>query len=484
MDDLTHKFRSLFLFSKARRKVVMPRMGNHPNNYSLKDDPVLKLLFVFVGPAVLGLLINALYNFVDRIFVGQFVGAEGLSAVTMAFPVTLFQFGFVLLFGSGSGILIAKYLGEERRDKAEDALGNCIAGLFITLILFTAAGLLFYKPLLVAFGAEGVLFDLSAEYLAIIIMGFPLSFFLALEFTCRAEGNPRFPAKLILLSSIINVSLDYVFMKMLNMGIGGAALATIIAQSVNAILLIRYYLTGKSQVSIVWKKIKLKKHIILPILSVGFAPFIMDIAISLQNIFANKLLLISGGTDGVAAMGIIFGINVFFMMTALGTGDGMQPMVSYNFGAKHFERALKTLKYALRMVSLIAFFGVVTLELLPAQLIDVFIDGDKNIMTITKVAIRIFAISIPFYMVQIVMTRYFQALQQNKIATFSALLRPALFVPISYIFNTMYGLIGIWVAFVLSDSLAALISFLLIKKYSIHKLKIPSTKHTSELLGN
>lgn len=425
-----------------------------------------------MGPAVFGLLINALYNFVDRIFVGQFVGAEGLSAVTLVFPVTLFQFGFILLFGSGSGILIAKYLGEKRTDKAEDALGNVIAALLIIIVIFTAAGLFFYEPLLVAFGAQGALLHLSAEYLVIIIMGFPLSFFLALEFTCRAEGNPSFPAKLILLSSIINVSLDYVFMKIFNMGISGAALATIIAQSTNAIFLIRYYLSGKSLVRIVWKKIKLKKQILLPILSVGFAPFIMDIATSFQNVFANGLLLTSGGTDGVAAMGIIFGFNVFFMMTALGTGDGMQPIISYNFGAKRYDRVVKTLEYALTMVSIVALFGVVILELFPTPVIGVFIDDNENITTITKVAIQIFAISIPFYMAQIVMTRYFQALQKNKIATLLALLRPVLFVPIAFLLNNTYGLIGIWLAFVVSDSIAALLSLLFLKSYSINKLRI------------
>ncbi|MEP3372893.1 MAG: MATE family efflux transporter [Maribacter dokdonensis] len=457
---------------KPKKNIVSNNGETIKEKHSLKDDSIRKLLFAFVGPAVLGLLINALYNFVDRIFVGQFVGADGLSAVTMAFPVTLFQFGFILLFGSGSGILIAQYLGEKKYEDAEDALGSVIAGLLVAIVVFTTLGLLFYKPLLLVFGAEGTLLDLSAEYLVIIIMGFPLSFFLALEFTCRAEGNPNFPAKLVLLSSIINVSLDYIFMKILNMGISGAALATIIAQAVNALFLIRYYLSGKSVVSIVWKKIRLKKHILLPILSVGFAPFAMDIAISFQNIFANKLLLTSGGTDGVAAMGIIFGINVFFMMTALGTGDGMQPIISHNFGAKHYDRALKTFKYAIIAVSLVALSGVVILELFPSQLITVFIDDNDNIEKITKIAIRIFALSIPFYMVQIVMTRYFQALQQNKIATISALLRPALFVPIAYALNAFYGLIGIWVAFVVSDCLAALISFVFVRTYSIHKLKV------------
>lgn len=434
--------------------------------YSLKESSIPKLLLTYAGPAVLGLLINALYNIVDRIFVAQFVGAQGIAAVTLSFPISLFQFGFILLFGSGTGVLISKYLGESRPEKAEKALGTMMAGLLITLTLFTAAGLLFYKPLLHTFGAQGELLKLSAEYLQLIIFGFPLSFFIALEFTCRAEGNPRLPAILILISSLINVSLDLVFMKHFHMGIRGAALATVIAQSVNAILLLRYYLSGKSLIKIDWKNIRIQKNLILPIFSLGLAPFIMDIASSIQNIIANNLLLQSGGTFAVTAMGIIFSVNIFFLMTALGTGDGMQPIVSFNYGAKRPDRSYKTLLYAMGVVSLTGFLGLIVLEQFPNLIIEIFIGKNQGIITITQIALRIFALSIPFYMVQIVATRYFQALHKKKIAVFFAILRPVLlFIPIVYFLNGTFGLTGIWSSFVVSDSLAVLITLYFIRKY-------------------
>lgn len=462
MNHLITKLKRTF-FSKSKKET---------RKYSLKEDSILKLLFIFVGPAVLGMLINALYNFVDRIFVGQFVGVEGLSAVTMVFPVNLFQFGFILLFGSGAGILIAKYLGESKPEQAENVLGNAIAGLILIMLLFTSAGLLFYKPMLGLFGATGELLNLSADYLLVLILGFPLSFFLALEFTCRAEGNPKLPAKLVVLSCVINVCLDYVFMKIFNLGIRGAALATVIAQATNVLFLMRYYVSGKSVVKLIWNKIKLKKQIILPILSVGFAPFLMDLAISFQNVFANNLLLNSGGTDGVAAMGILFGVNAFFMMIALGTGDGMQPIVSFNFGAKLYTRSSKTLEFSLKIVSAVALIGVVVLEVFPTQITSLFVDadGNQNVIGIAKTALQIFAITIPFYSVQIVITRYFQALQQNRVATFLALLLPIiLFVPIAYLLNKYYGLTGIWLAFPVSDSIGALISLAFVKRYRMNK---------------
>ena len=441
------------------------QMKRNKSPYSLKDGPILKLLFVYAGPAVVGLLINALYNIVDRIFVGQFVGAEGLSAVTLVFPVMNFQFAFVLLLGSGAGVLIAKYLGEKRKDKAELALGNMLVGLGITMILFTSLGLLFYQPLLRAFGAQGSLLQQSGQYLQIIIMGFPLSFFIALEFTCRAEGNPRLPALLILISSLINISLDYILMKLFGLGIRGAALATITAQATNAILLIRYYTSGKSKVKLVLKNIQLQKRVLFSIFAVGLSPFIMDLAMSLQNVVANNLLLKSGGTYAVAAMGIIFGVNVFFMMTALGTGDGMQPIVSFNFGARRNDRTRQTLSYALKIVGSVAVFGIAVIELFPAQITAVFVNGKADIVDIAKTALQIFALCIPFYMVQIVITRYFQAVYANKIATFLAILRPVLiFVPSVYVLNKIFGLNGIWFAFPLSDGLAATISLLFVRK--------------------
>ncbi|WP_372744695.1 MATE family efflux transporter [Lutibacter sp.] len=475
MSHFIKKMQQIFFPIKTNKEVVNNEERKKNEKYSFKEDSILKLLFIFVGPAVLGMLINALYNFVDRIFVGQFVGVEGLSAVTMVFPVSLFQFGFILLFGSGSGILIAKYLGESNIEKAENVLGNAVAGLLITILIFTSAGLFFYKPLLELFGAQGELLNLSADYLLVIILGFPLSFFLALEFTCRAEGNPKLPAKLIILSCIINVCLDYVFMKIFNLGIRGAALATIIAQASNSLFLIKYYVTGKSTVKLVLKKIKINKQIMLPILMVGLAPFLMDLAISFQNIFANNLLLKSGGIDGVAAMGILFGVNAFFMMIALGTGDGMQPIISFNFGAKRYDRSIKTLEFALLIVGAIAIIGTVLIEIFPTQITSIFINANenKNVNNIAKIALQIFALTIPFYSIQIVVTRYFQALQKNKVATFLALLRPIiLFIPIVFLLNKYFGLIGIWMAFPLSDGAAAVLSLFFVKKYNINKLTV------------
>jgi Na+-driven multidrug efflux pump len=254
-------------------------------------------------------------------------------------------------------------------------------------------------------------------------------------------------------------------MKVFDFGIRGAAIATVVAQATNAILLIRYYVRGKSKVKLALKNVKLQKKIIVPILLVGLAPFIMDCAMSLQNILANNLLLKSGGTYAVAAMGIIFGVNVFFMMTALGTGDGMQPIISFNYGARRTDRTKQTLKYALRIVSLVAVLGIILIELLPDQITTVFVDGKENVTDIARTALQIFALSIPFYMAQIIITRYFQAIQANRVATFLAILRPVvIFIPVVYTLNAMFGLTGIWVSFPVSDSLAVLISLLLVRK--------------------
>ncbi|WP_157961099.1 MATE family efflux transporter [Lutibacter citreus] len=440
---------------------------------SSKDVSVLKQLMTYTGPAVLGLLINALYNIVDRIFVGQFVGAEGLSAVTMVFPVSIFQFAFILLFSSGTGVLISNYLGKSTPEKAEIALGNMVAGLLVSIVVFTSAGLLFYEPLLKFFGASGKLLAMSGDYLQVIVIGFPLSFFIALEFTCRAEGNPRLPAILVFVSSIINILLDIVFMKGFDMGVRGAGLATIIAQGVNGSLLLAYYLRGKSVIKLLWKNIRLQKKIIFPMLLLGLSPFIMDFATSLQNMIINNLLIKSGGSEAVAVMGIIFSVNVLFMMTSLGIGDGIQPIVSFNLGANQHVKNYRILRYTMIIIGLIGLLGVLICELFPNLIIRIFINNEA-ITEMAEKALQIFAFCIPFYMIQIIATRYFQAVQENNIAVFLAILRPILlFVPILYTLNHFYGLNGIWIAFVVSDSLAALVSLLLVRKYSLKKLRVP-----------
>ncbi len=249
------------------------------------------------------------------------------------------------------------------------------------------------------------------------------------------------------------------------MGVRGAAMATIIAQGINSIFLIAYYVRGKSLIKLVWKNIKLQKDVIYPILLLGLAPFIMDSATSIQNMIANGLLLQSGGTQAVAVMGIIFGVNVFFMMTALGIGDGIQPIISFNLGAKKHLRNYKTLLYTMAIVGSIGILGVCLLEIFPNLIITIFIDKNEDITHLAKTALRIFALSIPFYMVQILATRFFQALQENKIAIFFAILRPILlFVPVAYTLNWMFGLNGIWTSFVVSDGLAAIISLFFIRK--------------------
>lgn len=433
--------------------------------YSLGETEIFTLIRKFTGPAVLGLLVNALYNIVDRILVGQFIGTVGLSAVTLVYPVVIFQFGLILFLGSGAGVIISKFLGESNIQKAQKTLGTMIAGILILIVVFTSLGLLFYHPLLRMFGAQGQLLNLSADYLRILVMGFPFSFFIALEFTVRAEGNPRLPAISIVVSSFTNIILDVIFMKGFNMGVSGAALATVIAQMLNVFFLIYYYVSEKSVVKLLLKNIRLQKKIILPILISGFAPFIMDIGTSIQNSVANKLLLDSGGSTNVAAMGIIYGVNIIFLMTAFGIGDGMQPIISFNYGAKKSDRTNKTLLYALGIGESLAILAIVIIELFPLQIAHIFIGNDAELTKIIEPALKIFALSIPFYMVQIIATRYFQAIHKQKLATFMALLRPLiLFIPIVYLLNWFFGLNGIWFSFVVSDSIAALISFIFLKK--------------------
>jgi len=432
----------------------------------LSKAAVPRLLLSFAGPAVIGLLCQALYNIVDRIFVGQFVGPEGLAALTMAFPVMLLMFGFSLLFGSGSATLISKYMGESNFEKAEKTLGSMFASLIIFAVFFVIAGLLFLEPLLILLGAKGSLLEQSIAYLRIIMMASPFIMGFALDYTIRGEGNPKFPAMVIIISSVINIILDFIMIKVLGMGISGAALATAISESIAGFLLISYYLSGKSVIKLHLKNIRLQKSFLLPILSLGFAPFIMDAASSIQNMVANKMLITYGGEYGVAAMGIVFAVNMICLLVALGIGDGMQPIISFNHGAKATHRVNKTLIYAIFFVEIIAVLVLILVEVFPNIISGFFVNNNPDLSAVAVIALRIFAISIPFFSFQIIGVRYFQAIHQRRLATISAILRQlVIFIPAIYLMGKLFGLNGIWISFPISDFFAAMITVFMIKRF-------------------
>ena len=298
-----------------------------------------KLLIKFSIPAIVGMLVNALYNIVDRIFIGNSVGSIGIGAIFVGSPVTLILMAFSTLVGVGANSLSSIRLGEDKKDEAELILGNAFVLLFIISSTLSVLGLTFIEPLLKIFGANENILPYSIAYLSIILIGAPFqSLGFGINNFIRGEGNPRVAMTTMLIGAILNVILDYTFIFIFDMGIKGAALATIIAQIVSAIWVISYFLGSKSMLKLKRKNIRLQKDIVKNILSIGLAPFSMHLASSMVTVILNNSLNTYGGDVAISSMGVIHSITMFILMPIFGINQGAQPIIGFNYGAKKYDR--------------------------------------------------------------------------------------------------------------------------------------------------
>jgi len=420
----------------------------------LGEGNILNLLLKFSVPAIIGMIVNALYNVVDRIFVGRGVGSQGIAGITVGFPLMIIIMAFGMLVGLGATALISIRLGERKKEEAELIMGNALLLLVIISAIITAAGLAFLDPLLKLFGASQALLPYARQYLSIILwgaafqgIGFGMNNFI------RAEGNPRIAMFTMLIGAILNTILDPVFIFIFKMGIGGAAYATILSQLVSAIWVLYYFLGGKSLLKIHLKNLKLHALIVRSIFAIGSAPFAMQMAASMLNIILNNSLRIYGGDIAISAMGIINSIAMLILMPIFGINQGAQPIIGFNYGAKKFDRVKKTLRLASAAATCIVIIGFIATQLFPGEFIRMFNSKDIELISLGSRGLRIFLMFLPVIGFQIVSANYFQAVGKPKHAMFLSLSRQViLFIPSLLILPGFFGLNGIFMAGPVSDA--------------------------------
>jgi len=357
----------------------------------LGEDRIIKLLLKFSIPAIIAMLVNATYNVVDRAFIGRGVGSLGIAGVTIGFPFMMLLMAFGMLVGLGTTALISLRLGEQKKEEAELIMGNGFVLLIVIYVLLSIIGLNFINPLLKLFGASENVLPYARAYMSIILWGavFQGVGFGANNFI-RAEGNPRIAMCTMLISAIMNIILDPIFIFVLNLGIQGAALATIISQALAASWVIYYFVWGNSLLKIRKKYLKLKAHIIKKIFTIGSAPFAMHIAASILNVILNNSLVIYGGDVAISAMGIVQSISMMILMPIFGINQGAQPIIGYNYGAQKFNRVKETLKLAITAATSLVVVGFMVTRLFPEQLISIFNKEDLQLIELGTHAIRIY----------------------------------------------------------------------------------------------
>lgn len=426
------------------------------------DSSIPRLLADFAIPSILGLVLHAFYNLVDRIFIGRGVGAEALAGVTLCFPAMLIVFGFCVLLSSGSSSLISIFLGRGSKIQAEKVLGTTIfltilAGLFISV-----AGLRYYTDFLALFNASTNVLPHAESYLRVILAGSPLFLFgFVTIFIIRAEGNPLFATAVMVAGTLVNLVLDPIFIFVLHWGTAGAALATVIAELLVALAGI-FYLAGKrGLLRIKARHIRMDALVAGRIFYIGLSPALMKIGAAFQVVFLNKKLMLHGGDTALAAAGMILPIAAMIHLFTFGMAAGMQPIVGFNHGAGRPERVKNTLIYACK-VNFLAVAGIViALSIFARNIASLFVTGDEELILMGATAIRIFLIMSPFAALNILGTRYFQAVGKPSISILTGLLREfIIFLPMLYILSTRFKLTGVWFSIPASDLTAAVVTIL------------------------
>jgi len=419
----------------------------------LGKEKISVLLYKFSVPAVIGMLVNASYNIIDRIFIGRGVGSLGIAGITISFPFMILMMAIGMLIGLGTTALISIRLGQQKHEEAELIMTNGMVLLILSSLLLSIVGLVFLNPLLQLFGASEDVLPYASEYMRIILVG---AVFMGTSFGMnnfiRAEGNPKTAMLTIIIGAVLNIILDPIFIFTFKLGLSGAALATILAQAVSAIWVLSYFIKGPSLLKIHAKNLKIKLHITKQILAIGSAPFAMQFAASIMNIILNKSLSVYGGDIAISAMGIVNSIGMMILMPIFGINQGAQPIIGYNYGARKFERVKQTLKTGIIVATIVVLIGFIVTRLFPEALIGLFNNKDVELIRIGSQALTVFFVFLPIIGFQIVSAGYFQAVGKPKQAMILSLSRQVLLlIPALLILPRYFGLVGVFLAGPVSD---------------------------------
>lgn len=452
---------------------------------NLGKDPVGNLLFKLALPAIIAQLVNVLYNIVDRIFIGRIPNGDlAMAGVGVAFPIIMIISAVSALVGMGGAPLAAIKMGEEDNEGAERIISNSFTMLIVLGVLLTIGFLIFKEPILWTFGASEATIGFSNDYLTLYLIGTVfVQIALGMNPFINTQGFAKTGMVTVMIGAVINIILDPIFIFGLDMGVKGAALATILAQIISAIWVLVFLFGKKSIIKIRKKYLVPNIKIIGSIIALGISPFIMQATESLVLITLNNKLFMYGRDLAVGAMTIMSSVMQIVILPLMGLSQGAQPIISYNYGSKNSERVKKTFK--LLLISCLAYTGVMwaLLMLFPQVFVNIF-NNKPELVEITSWSIRIYFAGIFMFGAQIACQQTFLALGQAKISLMLALLRKIiLLIPFIFILPTFFNnkLMGVLMAEPFADVIAALITII---SFIIFYKKTFNTKNLEKLIGN
>ena len=446
----------------------------------LGTEKISKLMLKFSIPPIISLVVNSLYNIVDQIFIGWGVGYLGNGATNVVFPITVLAMAFAFMIGDGGAAYLSLKLGQKKKDDASKGVANSIIIATIVSIIMFVGGLVFLPQLLNLFGCTDGLRPYAIGYGRIVVIGLP--FFIlgsVLNGMIRADGSPKYAMISMVTGAILNIILDPIFIFPLNMGVQGAALATIISQFVTFLMNVLYIKKFKT-IELSKKTFKLESKVILKVLSLGISSFINQMSFVLLISIQNNLLGKYGaetkyGQDiPITVLGIVMKINQILNSIIIGVAVGAQPIVGYNYGAEKFDRVKKTLKTVLATTLTVSCTAFVLFQTIPEKLISIFGSGDENYMEFACLTFRIYLLLCIANGVQIPSGIFFQAIGKSIKSVILSLSRQIiLLIPGMIILGSIFGLIGVLYAGPVADGMAFFLSsaFLLYEMKNLGKSK-------------
>lgn len=435
----------------------------------LETEPIGKLLLKYSIPAIIGMIVTALYNVVDRMFIGHIpeVGSLAITGVGVTMPISTIILAFSMLIGAGATAQISIKLGQGKKEEASKVIGNAITLGVILALIITFLGLTFSNPILYKFGASEGTLPYAKAYINIILIG---TIFNVIGFimsnTIRSDGSPKLSAAIMVIGCLTNIVLDWLLIFGFNLGIKGAAIATSISQMLTAIIGLWYYVSGKSNIGFKKESLKLDKKVVIAILSIGVAPFSMQIAASLIQVISNNALKTYGSDLAIGAMTTISSVALMCLMPIFGLNQGAQPIIGYNYGAKKKERYKKAYLLSLKVATIILTVAFIIVQVFPTVIIG-FFNKDPELMSISIKGIRIYLLTLPIIGIAITGSNFMQSIGKAKESMFISLLRQViLLIPLILILPRTFGLDGIWIAQPISDITATIVTaIILIKQF-------------------
>ncbi len=439
-------------------------MANNPKE--LGTENVRQLLISYSGPAIAAMMASALYNVIDRAFIGQGVSALAISGLAITMPVMNLSAAFGAMIGAGGATLTSIKLGQQDINSAQKVLGNVFLLNVVLGIIFMALGLLFLDEILFFFGASENTISYAKDFMQVILIGNVIThLYLGLNSVMRASGHPTKAMRMTFLTVLINLVLAPLFIFVLGLGIRGAASATIIAQTVAFVIIMKHF-SNKANI-LYWRRdiFTFDKRIIKGIISIGMAPFMLNACACLVVILINRALKEYGGDLAVGAYGgVVNSVLMVFAMIVMGLNQGMQPIAGYNFGAQIYSRVRKVLKLTVLAATAVTTFAFIVSETIPYYVARLF-TTDEELIEVSIRGLRICAAAFPIVGFQMVASNFFQSIgKASKAVVLSSTRQLLLLVPLLLILPAHFKTVeSVLACMPISDALSSIIAFVLLK---------------------